>query len=118
VRADEYQVACRVRVRVTLRLTVCQSVRLGVEPTLGLNDQMSQSDYNIYNIMADHEVGVGCDRAHIVTYCYLSTNRYLDTDLGACCACGISPHGKLYLIVSNYTHADVNTELFVAIGVS
>jgi hypothetical protein len=26
----------RVRVRVTLRLTVCQSVRLGVEPTLGL----------------------------------------------------------------------------------
>jgi hypothetical protein len=25
-----------VRVRVTLKLTVCQSVRLGVEPTLGL----------------------------------------------------------------------------------
>jgi hypothetical protein len=49
------------------------------------------SDYDIYNIVADHEVGVGCDRARIVTYCYLSTNRYPDTDLGACLACVILP---------------------------
>jgi hypothetical protein len=93
----------RVRVRVTLRLTVCQSVRLGVEPTLGLTTKcyfplevwcLKFSGLSLFGRPLWREVGSAICQSKSVVVCQGKIHIYISCEIYAVFKCPVRTSQK------------------------